>query len=236
VVPSWAGFYLGIDGGATGHRGSFNDPDGCCAIAGTGIAATYDVNKTGGIFGGYAGYNWQQRDFVYGVEAGINWVGAKAQAFWGPGAPNAGVFGANYQQSQNVSWLATFRARAGVDIKSTLFYLTGGLAVAQVNDSFNVLCAGGACNGGAALNGTVESTFTANGTRLGWTVGGGFEHMFDPHWSVRGELGYVDLARVNVSCTDLVPATARACTPGTNYRGDFSNTLVTGVVGLGYKF
>src|SRR5271169_5961959 len=79
AAPSWEGFYLGIDGGATRHDGSFNGLTGLT----NGVGATYTTSKTGGIAGGYAGYNWQQRSFVYGVEADINWIGAKAQETWG---------------------------------------------------------------------------------------------------------------------------------------------------------
>lgn len=233
VIPSWTGLYVGINGGVTWQDGSFNDPDGCCVLAGRGSPATYDVSTTGGIFGGYAGYNWQQQSFVYGVEADIDWVGAKATAVWGPGAPNGG--GATYQQSQDIRWLATILARAGIDIELTLFYLTGGLAVAQVNNSFNVFCGGNVCLPQASA-GTLVDTFSESKTQFGWTAGAGFEHMFDSHWTLRGEFRYVDLGSTSVSCNVVVP-TARFCsTAGASYRGEFSNTLMTGLVGVAYKF
>jgi outer membrane immunogenic protein len=240
LAPSWAGFYLGIDGGMTRHEGSFDDlsadpNDGaCCAVAGRGLPLTYSVGKTGGIAGGYAGYNWQQSNFVYGVEAGISWVGANAQQNWD--VPYA--LSAAYQQSQNINWLATFRARAGVvNFASTLLYVTGGLAVAQINDSFNVACSVGGC----VPVGTVVDTFSESRTALGWTVGAGAEHMLDPHWTLRGEVNYVGLGSNTVPCTVLI-VTARYCSSTTNgialvpYRGTFSNSLLSGVVGLGYKF
>jgi outer membrane immunogenic protein len=223
AVPSWAGFYLGIDGGVTRHDGSFIDLNGL-----TGTEATYSTSKTGGIAGGYAGYNWQQRSFVYGVEADINWVGATAQETLG----GETFFSTTYKQSQNISWLATFRARAGIDIESTLIYLTGGLAVAGVKDSFNGYCSIGIVNC-LGLSVPFEG-FSESKTQLGWTAGVGFEHMFDAHWTVRGEFRYVDLGRSALSCFGV---SGSACTiPPNNYRGEFSNTLMTGLMGVGYKF
>jgi outer membrane immunogenic protein len=223
-VPTWAGFYLGIQGGAARHDGSFNDLTGFSF----GSPATFGTSKTGGLGGGYAGYNWQSRSFVYGVESDISWVGAKAESQVG------GIFGGpTFQQSHDISWLATFRARAGLDVESTLVYLTGGLAVAQTKQSFNGFCSlAFACNGAAP--GGMFGGFSQNNTQVGWTVGAGFEHMLDPHWTVRGEARYVDLGRSSVTCTN---GAINSCFGVSNaYRGEFSNTLMTGMVGVGYKF
>ena len=224
LAPTWAGFYLGVQGGAVRHEASFNNTDGFFNSP-----TTYNTSKTGGLAGGYAGYNWQDRSFVYGIESDISWVGAKAATTWG-GDPR---FNFTFPQSQDVAWLATFRARAGIDFESTLFYLTGGLAVARLNQSFNgfnsLTC--NPCNG--VPGGAQFAGFSENKTMLGWTAGVGFEHMFDRHWTVRGEFRYVDLGRSTVSCVSVAQI---ACNTGTTYHGDFSNSLITGMVGVGYKF
>jgi len=226
---SWAGFYLGVDGGATRHEGSFNDLGGSTIISF--VPGSYVTSKTGGIFGGYAGYNFQDRSFVYGVEADISWVGAKATETWGAISPTS--FSAS--QSQEIPWLATFRLRAGIDFESTLFYFTGGLAVGQVKDGLNGACSPVNTCFGANPPGTVYAGFNEDTTRVGWTAGVGVEHMFASHWTVRGEFRYVDLGRTSVTCTGIVGS---VCAPAStaNYRGEFSNTLMNGLVGLGYKF
>jgi outer membrane immunogenic protein len=221
-VPTWAGFYLGIQGGAARHDGSFNDLTGF-----GGSPATFGTSKTGGLGGGYAGYNWQSRSFVYGVESDISWVGAKAESLVG------GSFGgATFAQSHDISWLATFRARAGLDVESTLVYLTGGLAVAQIKQSYNGFCSLVFACDGVTPPGGMFGGFSQNNTQVGWTVGAGFEHMLDPHWTVRGEMRYVDLGRSSVTCANGAFCSAS----GNTYRGEFSNTLMTGMVGVGYKF
>jgi outer membrane immunogenic protein len=224
-VANWAGFYLGIDGGVARHDAEFNDLGGFFG------GGSNNTSKTGGVFGGYAGYNFQDRSFVYGVEADINWVGAKATEAWG----GSSTFNSTGLQSQNVPWVATFRGRMGIDFESTLFYLTGGLAAGKVENSFNAFCPpapGSFCIAG--LPGEMFGGFSNSTTRLGWTAGAGIEHMFSSHWTVRGEFRYVDLGRTSVACT---PALLNGCGGvGTSYRGEFSNTLMNGLVGVGYKF
>lgn len=227
VAPSWAGFYIGVDGGVVRHDASFNDLAGLDADP----IGTHGTSATGGLAGGFVGYSWQHRSFVFGLEADANWVSAKAQTTWG----GATGFAESFAQSQDITWVATARARAGLDFESTLVYLTGGVAIGGVKNSFAGVCGplSGGCNGVPA--GAVFSSFSEDTTRVGWTVGAGFEHMFDPHWMVRGEFRYVDLGRTTVQCADVVPLAA--CTgPGLNKRGEFSNTLMTGTVGVGYKF
>jgi outer membrane immunogenic protein len=220
---SWAGFYLGIDGGVARHDVSFNDLTGIVSNAGT----TFAASKTGGVLGGYAGFNVQDRSFVYGLEADINWVGAKETETWG----GAFVFNNYNVQSQDVPWVATFRGRMGLDFESTLVYFTGGLAVGQVKNNFTTFCS--FCFG---FPGTIPfESYDENKTRLGWTAGVGVEHLFSNHWTLRGEFRYVDLGRAAVGCTPLVAGSA--CTAiGSSYRGEFSNTLMNGLVGIGYKF
>ena len=220
-VANWAGFYLGIDGGVARHDADFNDLGGFFNIG------TFSSSKTGGVFGGYTGVNWQDRSFVYGAEADINWVGAKANETWG----GVTTFNGTDLQSQDVPWVATFRGRMGVDFESTLFYVTGGLAVGQVKNSFNGFCpTGGGCIGAP---GAQFAGFSENATRLGWTAGAGVEHMFSSHWTIRGEFRYVDLGRKTVTCADTVLG---GCSAPANYQGEFSNTLMNGLVGVGYKF
>jgi outer membrane immunogenic protein len=224
-VLLWNGFYAGIDGGVTRHDAYFNDL-GSFSFG----FATHSVSKTGGVLGGYAGWNVQHGGFVFGVEADVNWIGAKAQSTWGVPI----IQGNSFPQSQEVDWAMTFRGRAGLAIDTTLIYLTGGLAVGGIKNSFLQVCRlSGPC--GPAPAGAVLGGFSENPTRLGWTAGVGFEHIIDStRWMVRGEVRYTDFGRSTVSCVAAIPRTV--CQPGTNYIGEFSNTLLSALIGVGYKF
>ncbi len=208
-VWSWAGPYLGIHGGIVSHRGEFDDPDAFLIGGGFGGApATYRETKTGGIVGVHAGYNLQSGAIVYGLEG--DW-----SALWAKGSSTSLFPGAfvNF----DVNWLATIRARLGVAVASaTLLYVTGGVAFGDVRNHASVPALG--------------YDMIVDKVKTGWTIGGGIEHMIANNWTVRAEARYVDLANTTAACTGL---------PGNcafGYRGEFSNSLLMGLVGVSLKF
>jgi outer membrane immunogenic protein len=222
VLPTWAGFYLGIQGGLAQNYTTWTDLD--ALITG---ANSNNLAKTGGIFGGYAGYNWQDRSLVLGVETDGHWVGAKASQTLFAGLPGFNTAAENGE----VRWVGSFRGRAGLDFESTLFYLTGGVAYGGVRD--NVTWINGAFSGFPP--GSTRASFNLDQTRVGWTAGAGIEHLFSgSNWTARAEVRYTDLGSTTVNCTNGT-FTCSGSGFGT-YRANFTNTLWTGVVGIGYKF
>jgi outer membrane immunogenic protein len=213
VVPTWTGFYLGIQGGVVDHRGRFTDVDDLTFAPAPG--AQFQSSKTGGIFGINAGYNFQTGSFVFGLEGDWSWLGAKAGAtILAPNLPTVTTF--------DVPWLATARARVGLAVDATLFYVTGGVAFGQVKNSASIFAGPGTTN--------LRGAFSQDTTKVGWTVGGGIEHMFTRNWTVRAEVRYVDLGHSTVNCG--VPCNAGIGT----YRGEFRNSLFMGLVGVDFKF
>jgi outer membrane immunogenic protein len=109
-IPSvtWNGFYIGVNAGA-----AINTDDD--------VTYNYvDKNKktvTGKIEGGntawlgglHAGYNWQVKSVVFGLEGDVD-------------------------AGEDVQYLATIRARLGFTYKHTLMYATGGAAFASFNN------------------------------------------------------------------------------------------------------
>src|SRR5215468_9196525 len=179
--PAWAGGYIGIQGGVARQDSKFT-------LSEFGFSDSTDLNKTGGTFGGVAGYNWQHGSFVYGVEGDWSWVGAKVT---NDIAPDPNNFGDGLASSFDVKWLATVRGRAGLAVDATLLYVTGGLAFGKVNNSVAFLNS----------DGTVDTVFAQSRTKVGWTAGVGVEHMFTPNWTLRAEFRYVDLGATKVDCT-----------------------------------
>jgi outer membrane immunogenic protein len=213
VSANWTGWYGGLQGGIVDHRGKFHDIDGLLTGANGFGGQAYSPSHTGGIVGGHVGYNWQSNQWVYGFEADGSGVFAKFTALApAPGNPDSNV-------SFDVSWLATFRARAGALISpDTLLYLTGGLAIGHVKNSASLV-----------QSGFTLGTMTQESTRTGWVIGGGIEHMFSQRWTARAEVRYVDLGSSTVICP------APVCSVGP-YRGEFSNKLLMGLVGASLKF
>ena len=207
--PIWTGGYVGIQGGVTRHDAVFTD---------LGFDfATLEGNKTGGTFGGLLGYNWQRGSFVYGLEGDWNWVGAKAASDFGFSDD-----GFKVKMSFDVDWVATVRGRAGLAVDATLIYLTGGIAFGHVKNSFT-----------SSTGPNVLLDLAQNRTKVGWIAGAGVEHMFGPHWTARAEFRYLDLGRTtSVTCSNNTNVDCAQF----SYRGEFSNTLMQGLVGLTYKF
>jgi outer membrane immunogenic protein len=219
VLPTWTGFYIGVEGGLAQHYTNWNDLDSFFDLA------TRSIGKTGGIAGGYAGFNWQNRSLVVGIETDFHWVGAKATESYFTGL--VGAF-QTVSQTGEVRWLGSTRLRAGLDFEATLFYITGGVAYGNVRD--NVTSLNGVGFGPPA--GSVRVSWNQDTTRVGWTAGFGLEHMF-ANWVARAEVRYTDLGHSSTSC---INGTVICTGAGGTYRADFSHTLWTGMVGLAYKF
>jgi outer membrane immunogenic protein len=153
-VYSWTGFYLGINGG--GGWGS-SQWDG---------VGQFDVS--GGLIGGTIGYNWQISRFVIGAEGDIDWSGIRGTTT---------VFCPSGCTTRNY-WLATVRGRLGYAFDRFLPYVTGGLAVGDIN---------------AGLPGFPGGSIS----NAGWTIGGGLEVGLVRNVSLKAEYLFVDLANFN---------------------------------------
>jgi outer membrane immunogenic protein len=217
AVSNWTGAYIGIQGGAARHDASFDD--GSFFQSGGNNIRFYE-GKTGGTAGGLLGYNWQKGSFVYGLEGDWNWIGAKINR-------TKPVFDTgSASTSYDIGWVATLRGRGGLAFDATLLYFTAGAAWAQVKDSVDFI--------NDPLGDNQSIAFTQKKIKIGWTAGVGVEHMFSPHWTARAEVRYVDLGNSKVDCR-VVTSDINGC-GSIGYRGEFSNALVQGLVGLAYKF
>lgn len=163
---NWTGFYAGIEGGGawgTSHH----------ATAGVAeFSGNFDVS--GGLIGGTLGYNWQWGQAVLGVEGDASYAGLTGSTHGhGPVFCPPGAVGGTC--TTKLRGLETLRARLGYAWDRFMPYVTGGLALGQIY--------------GATDPGSVNSGST---TRAGWTVGGGIEAAFAPHWTAKVEYLYAD--------------------------------------------
>jgi len=197
-VATWAGCYIGGAGGFVNNHVSGN-------VDFEGFSGGASGSKTGGIYGGYLGCNLQNSNFVYGIEGDFSGIGGSgaSQGFFGIGSPGVAT--------SKLEWVSTIRGRAGVAFNNTMIYLTGGVAFADVKNSF-------------FLPGFPE--VSASNTRVGWTIGAGGEYMFTPNWVGRLEFLYADLG--NHSALYPVGFTGASA--------NLSHDLLIGRVGLAYKW
>jgi len=113
---------------------------------------------------------------VLGLEGDIDWSGMKGSV----ACPGVGTGGSC---TTTESWLSTVRGRAGYAFGGVLPYVTGGLAVGDLQAS------------APGLPG-------ATNTNTGWTVGGGIEFALPGNWTAKAEYLHVDLGDFNcgVNC------------------------------------
>jgi outer membrane immunogenic protein len=227
-VFSWTGCYIGANAGATWNHsnvtstmdpgGHFGDPANLAAV---GAAGTGSANKTGFVGGGQTGCNWQNGQFVFGIEGDINTFSADA-ALNGAGLSTIGPF--TITNSVKTDWLATLRPRAGVAFDRSLLYVTAGVAFAEVKYTQTYA---------DTTPETAFGTSQASQTKAGWTVGAGWEYAFTNNWSAKAEYLYVRFPSIGTTTfvADTPPFTATNTLHG-------STTLQSQIfrVGLNYKF
>lgn len=161
---SWTSCYVGLhlnyDKATTSERFPFSD---------------YQTESTGPGIGGQLGCDFQLDDspFVLGVV-----VDATAQNK--TGSTDIPLTTPQQTLETSVPLVASIRGRAGVAADTTLFYATGGLALAHVSNTLTV--------------GTGYEE-TASATHFGWTVGAGIETMLTDNISIFAEYLYADLGR-----------------------------------------
>ncbi|MDU1669869.1 MAG: outer membrane beta-barrel protein, partial [Bradyrhizobium sp.] len=161
-IYDWSGFYIGVNGGwGQSHDNRSFDPTAT-------PFGSYDAN--GGTVGGQIGYRWQSSQWVFGLEAQGNWAdisGSTANLILPGGAVRS-----------KLDAFGLFTGQVGMAWNNALFYVKGGAAITDRNYQF--LAPGGAL-----------ASQTGYGTRLGGTVGVGFEYGFAPNWSFGIEYDHI---------------------------------------------
>lgn len=230
---NWTGFYVGGNEGYGWGSGNITGttvapgifiPADAAAIS---TAASPRLHADGITGGGQAGYNWQTGAAVFGVEADMNVFhlrGTTSGTYPFPSTLPGGAIGPptlffSSTSSVSTDWLFTGRGRIGWANDNWLLYATGGVAVtnANVNQSITVLAP------------FVFNT-SASSTRIGWTVGAGFEYAMARNWSVKGEYLYVDFGSLS-GVGVLTPAFA-----GLTYSNSTHLTANIARLGLNYHF
>lgn len=211
VGVNWAGFYIGADAGYAWGRANSFDVDN---YNGAPRSLGYNVDGFTGNLN--AGYNFQSGALVYGLEAEIGYLGLEGSrqfpAFVGVRLPTdsrSGTDGGAY---------GALSARLGFSFGQALLYVRGGVAAADLQQSF--------------IDNDPTGTTLVSGTktddwRIGYTVGAGLAYKFNANWSARIEYNYYDFGN----------ATHTAVTAGGTpfrYRHDLKSHSAR--IGLTYHF
>ncbi|QCK86999.1 porin family protein [Phreatobacter aquaticus] len=219
----WSGAYVGGQIGlqtihnSGSHSNATNGPlaDGNGTLR---YDFNYDYAKTGFSYGLHAGYQRLFNSVLLGIEADIEGPMNALSSSWYAGNPDFGA-GNFYQQRIQSNWQTSIRARFGFVHHATLFYMTGGVAIAN----FKYCTVIDSCQGNGA-----QHVVKFNSTRIGWTVGAGFEHKLSYNWSVRMEYRYSNYGSRNCFSAD-------ACSINAN-SSDIANKVESHAVRVGVSY
>jgi outer membrane immunogenic protein len=201
---TWTGCYIGANiGGAFGNA----------SVTGNGgSGGEVSTNGSGFAGGGQIGCDYQF--------AGTGWVIGFRNMFDGTSNKRSGTFPgpgplAGDVVNFNNQWFDTLTGRIGYAVAPTwLLYFQGGGAWAHTSTNITA--------GGFQIGQTSK-------TSSGWTVGGGVEWMFAPHWSAFLEGNYMDFGTRNGTVFGVV-----GCAAGCAYAAKATETTV--LVGVNYRF
>jgi outer membrane immunogenic protein len=205
----WSGGYVGGFGGykfsvvnqdLTLSGGWLDFPDDRALTENRGSG---NLNNDGGEVGGLVGYNWQFNCWVVGFEASGAYL-------WARDSSDTGTFSleefdpAHIQSAFQTHYLFTFGPRFGYAWGRFLPYVTGGLAVGDLDYEQHIRFPD---------DDTGEGGQTRQ-TNAGWFVGGGLQYALTEHWSVRAQYEYIDLGsidfRSDISSERVFPANHEA--------------------------
>jgi outer membrane immunogenic protein len=204
--PTWTGCYIGGNIGGSFGRASASAPGGSVSGDGSGFAG-----------GGQIGCDYQF--------AGSGWVIGFRNMFDATSNNRDGTFTvttANGTATGTVNfhnrWFDTLTGRLGYAVQPNwLLYFQGGAVWSRVEADFTLTTP------------TAVTAASGSDTKTGWTIGGGAEWMFAPHWSAFLEGNYMDFGS-----NDHVVYTPVVCAAGCAF--STKATAATILVGVNYRF
>ena len=179
-IYSWAGFYIGANGGWGSSHKCWDVTNFLGPIAAI-REGCHDAD--GGTVGGQIGYRWQATNWVFGLEAQGNWADFNGS--------NTSLFIPAWTNNSKIEAFGLFTGQVGYAWNNVLWYVKGGAAV--TDDKYR---------------GTVSPTVPllagnvfddARETRWGGVVGTGIEFGFAPDWSVAVEYDHLFMGDRDIS-------------------------------------
>jgi outer membrane immunogenic protein len=196
--PNWTGFYIG---GFGGYKFGATDIDldllGDWSLIVPGAvpvleSRTTNLDASGAELGGVLGYNYQWNKWVFGLELAGGYLWLRDSEETG----NFFITGNEYNLSTSLKthYLVTVGPRVGYAFCKWLPYVTGGLAVGDIDFEQHL----------SAVDVGVEQGGSKNETQVGWMVGVGLQYAITNCWSARFQYQYVDLGSVSFDHTTTV--------------------------------
>lgn len=180
----WGGVYIGVHGGyGWGKTDVVEDPANPVAYNGAGNSWSYDTEGTLG--GVHAGLDWESQALILGIEASLGYLAVEGEA------PDPASPGLDTIALGGDGYYIDITGRIGFAPYNTLYYLKGGLALADLGLEITDSCTAGAC-------GLTTIAAADDGVEDGWTMGFGIAYAFSSRVSARLEYAYYDYGEIAV--------------------------------------
>jgi outer membrane immunogenic protein len=220
----WTGFYVGGNIGAAWTQSEFRDRDGLFNQFGDFEPRNLNHTESGFTGGVQAGYNYQCKAAVFGIEGDFNGIANDSNERHFFPALDGTLH--RVQRDDNATWFSTIRGRVGWTDNKFLVYATGGVAFSDLEhevtgvDNFGVL-----------------HRFK-NDTDVGWTGGGGVEYLHSRNITFRVEALWVGLNTDNDRrfALGVLPGGECGCPVTRPFHFDREDELWTLRVGVNYLF
>lgn len=221
AASSWSGCYVGANTGyARVNADATDTPFRDGPFAGSGSAWNDPASETIGM---------DDSGLTGGVEAGCDRqfdLGDNAFVLGGVidfslmnrGANGTSTIENDTHTSFDMDWAASARLRAGIAASDVLFYLTGGVALANIDvRAYDRVT--------FPTQGLMD--VSGGGTETGWVAGGGVEWRFKSNWSIGLEYLHYDFGTVTATGAAIEPAGAFP---------RFENDIDADVIRIGLKW
>ncbi len=205
--PTWTGCYIGANIGGAFGRLELDTPAGEVSSNGSGFAGGGQIGCDYQFSGGWViGF----RDMFDGT------TNSRSRTFTVTTATGTATGTVDFHNR----WFDTLTGRLGYAVSPAwLLYFQGGAVWSNVSADVTVTAPGFA------------GTASGSRTKTGWTIGGGAEWMFAPHWSAFLEGNWMDFGSNDRTVfTPLATACAAGCAFSTKA------TAATVLVGVNYRF
>ena len=230
VAPActWTGFYIGVHAGITDLQSRFSNlnnwaPDNE-AEGNNWNTMTWDTPAF--IGGGQAGYNYQWKDLVMGIEADFSGLPGAENSRHMSSGESGGFEDEGYNMKARVDFMGTLRGRLGISFNDNRALVYGTAGGAYAHGKWDVLSL-------SENEPDLTVDWRGDDWRWGWVAGFGFQYALNCHWSLRAEALYTwlldDTQGINRSNS------GSSFEDYTN-RFRFDDNLATYRLGLDYKF
>ncbi len=198
----WSGAHFGAFGGAAVSNGKADIGDFWGSLIPLdveyGLFPQSIDGNTAGILGGVSvGFNVQSGNIVWGVEGDIGYADANIAHDYSridnvPTSPFPGV-STNTRYETEFGTIGTLRLRGGYAFGNSLLFASAGLAAGQVRNRFEL-----------ALPeiGYQSPDWSSSGTKLGYTLGMGFEQKLTNRFTAKLEMLFINLDDDEIAGTD----------------------------------